>query len=208
MGRKEKRVAARQLTSAMTWIEPPVAKGGKGGDSVLLIDTRTISAGRVNGVLKDERRESLTSGLKSISSLLGKLRWGAGVLVNKYILSKLSLGPEHNMLPDLDQVEIAGCRRSGRAPRRPYVADADSDNDEDEKEAAEEGDADVISLEVVHDALRCLMLDSSREAPYKLTKLYSQLCMEREVLHMRDVLGDAIDGKNLSFMSFLLPNVC
>jgi len=191
MGRKTERLAARQLSAAMSKIPPTVAKGG---DSIL-IDTRTITAGRLGGILRDDHRERLTSGLLSISSLLGKLRWGAGVLINKYVLTKLSLGPEHDMLPDLDEVEITGCRRSARTSRKLDVeADSDSDSDSD----GESTKPDVISVEVVHDALRCIMIDSNIKAPYKTTNLYAQLCTERATLDIRNVLGDGIKGNNLA----------
>jgi hypothetical protein len=65
MGRKDKRVAARQLTSAMKWIEPPIAIGGKN----VLIHTKTITAGRLGGILRNEHRQDITSELKYLSIL-------------------------------------------------------------------------------------------------------------------------------------------
>lgn len=189
MGRRAKRLAARQLTKAMVTVPPPVAKL----HDEVLITTKTITAGRLGGILSEnlshEQRNKISSELNSVSNLLGKLRWGAGVLINTYLLSKLSHGSEYDMRPDLREVERAGVRRSGRTERRSYFPE-DGDSDGDTTEAAQERESDVITLDVVHTALRCIMVDSNKTAPYKSTVLYDQLCTERDKLDMNNVLGE------------------
>ena len=185
--RKKKRQDARALSIAMTSNEPIVAIG----HDKVLIDTRTITAGRLGGILRDKYRHGITSELSFLSSQLGKLRWGAGVLINAYVLKKLTSG--QNMLPNLNPVE-AGLKRSKRLAgkeKKTYVESTDDDGNE--MEVAADADADVITEEVVHYALKCLMKDSVGEFPYKRTYLYAQLCEERDAVQLKNVLGDSID---------------
>jgi len=189
--RKKKRQDARALSIAMTCNEPIVAIG----HDKVLIDTRTITAGRLGGILRDNYRDTITSELSFLSSQLGKLRWGAGVLINAYVLKKLST--HQDMLPNLNPVE-AGLKRSKRLAgkeKKTYVETTDHDGNE--MEVAADADADVITEEVVHNALRCLMKDSVGEFPYKRTYLYAQLCEERDAVQLRNVLGGPIDREHI-----------
>jgi hypothetical protein len=115
-GRGARRLEAKALSVAMAQVPPNAAPIPKGG-SLDLIMTRTTPVGNLGGSLNPRQRNVLLACIAEVSLIVGKLRWGAGLVLKSYLVKKLeqpaALTPN---LEDTRPVRTSSRRKSALLP--------------------------------------------------------------------------------------------